>query len=307
MNDFKIGVPQAMLYHEFGPFWLDFFRNLAIEVSLSGRTDKQCLNRGTSLAIDESCLPLKVYLGHVDSLLSKQSCTHVFIPRLVQCHRDSYFCAKFAGLPDIVKNTFSLQDEQIICPNMENDSRPERVKAIYEICHALGKPTYRGIQAYHHSLRKWHEKDSTAPGAGNERKIAVIGHSYLVKDEFFCLPITQFFVRRGFSVATAEQVPDSILYAQAKSAAPDIYWQLSAKIAGAANYFCRQQGVCGIILLTSFSCGPDSLVNEYIERQIFKPSGKPTLTVSLDEHTGRAGLLTRLEAFWDLMEWRRSS
>ena len=32
----------------------------------------------------------------------------------------------------------------------------------------------------------------------------------------------------------------------------------------------------------------------------------PILTIIIDEHSGQAGLITRLEAFIDLLQWKRS-
>ncbi len=75
-----VGIPRAMLYHEFGGLWTAFFQHLGIPLTVSDETNQQILDRGTMLAVDESCLPLKIYLGHVESLLPK--CTHIFIPRI---------------------------------------------------------------------------------------------------------------------------------------------------------------------------------------------------------------------------------
>jgi predicted nucleotide-binding protein (sugar kinase/HSP70/actin superfamily) len=35
-------------------------------------------------------------------------------------------------------------------------------------------------------------------------------------------------------------------------------------------------------------------------------AGKPFLNLTLDEHTGEAGVMTRLEAFWDMVNWRKA-
>lgn len=57
----------------------------------------------------------------------------------------------------------------------------------------------------------------------------------------------------------------------------------------------------GIIYLACFGCGPDSLVGQIIQRRVRKT---PFMLVTVDEHTGEAGLVTRLEAFCDMI-WRR--
>lgn len=298
----QVGIPQAMLYHEFGGLWTDFFRNMDIAVSVSGETNKQILDRGTLLAIGESCLPLKIYLGHVDSLLSR--CSHIFVPRIVQCHRNFYFCPKFAGLPDIVKNTFRLSSEQFISPNIEHKSLKNQLQAIYTTCKAMRISPVSGYLAYRQALKSW--KADVPGNVASNRKIAVIGHSYLVRDAFFCHDIMSFLASRKVTVVTASQIASKVLYDEAKAFESDIYWQLSAKIIGAARYFCRQSDVMGIVMVSSFGCGPDSLVNEYAEHHIFKKSDKPYIFINVDEHTGSAGLITRVEAFWDLIEWRRN-
>jgi predicted nucleotide-binding protein (sugar kinase/HSP70/actin superfamily) len=73
------------------------------------------------------------------------------------------------------------------------------------------------------------------------------------------------------------------------------------KIAGATRYFCQQTDISGVIMVSSFGCGPDSLVNEYLEHHILRQSDKPYMVINIDEHTGNAGLITRVEAFWDMV------
>jgi predicted nucleotide-binding protein (sugar kinase/HSP70/actin superfamily) len=299
-----VGIPQAMLYHEFGSLWTNFFRNAGIPVSVSGETNKQILDRGTLLGIDESCLPLKVYLGHVDSLLSK--CSHIFVPRVVQYHRNFFFCAKFAGLPDIVRNTFRLSPEQIISPNIEYKSTVNQLQSVYDTCQAIGLAAVPGYLAYRRALKTWRAEVLRA-STTSKRKIAIIGHSYLLEDAFFCHDILKFLASRDVSVVTPNHVARKVLYDEAKVFESDIYWQLSAKIAGAARFFCRQPDIVGIIMISSFGCGPDSLVNEYVEHHILKKSDKPHIFINVDEHMGNAGLITRVEAFWDLVEWRQKS
>ena len=56
----------------------------------------------------------------------------------------------------------------------------------------------------------------------------------------------------------------------------------------------------GIITLTAFGCGPDSLMVERITRKA-KRFNKPLLNLTIDEQTGEAGFITRLEAFVDML------
>jgi predicted nucleotide-binding protein (sugar kinase/HSP70/actin superfamily) len=63
-----------------------------------------------------------------------------------------------------------------------------------------------------------------------------------------------------------------------------------------------------VIFLTSFKCGIDALLQEFIKRRL-KVRGEtsiPLLVLSFDEHAGREGMTTRLEAFRDVMEQRKT-
>jgi predicted nucleotide-binding protein (sugar kinase/HSP70/actin superfamily) len=100
----RIGIPRALLYHKYHVFWKDFFRLLGCEVIVSPQTNKQIMAEGVNLAIDESCLSIKIYLGHIDYL--KDRVDYVFIPRFVSFHRQEKLCVKFMALADVVENTF---------------------------------------------------------------------------------------------------------------------------------------------------------------------------------------------------------
>ncbi|RYD06009.1 hypothetical protein N752_06525 [Desulforamulus aquiferis] len=75
---------------------------------------------------------------------------------------------------------------------------------------------------------------------------------------------------------------------------------------GALNYH-DQRSVDGIIHVAAFACGPDSMTGELIERFIRREGKVPFMNVNLDEHTGEAGIVTRLEAFLDMVRWRRTA
>ena len=57
----------------------------------------------------------------------------------------------------------------------------------------------------------------------------------------------------------------------------------------------------GILFLSSFPCGPDSLVNELMTRKI---TDIPTISILIDELTSNTGLETRLESFVDIVKER---
>ena len=56
----------------------------------------------------------------------------------------------------------------------------------------------------------------------------------------------------------------------------------------------------GIIALSAFGCGPDSLMVDEIDYHA-KIKGIPMIHLTIDEHTGEAGFITRIEAFVDML------
>jgi len=60
----------------------------------------------------------------------------------------------------------------------------------------------------------------------------------------------------------------------------------------------------GVVFLVSFACGPDSLISELIKRDM-KVVGLPFLEIIMDEHSGEAGLLTRVESFVEMVRRKK--
>ena len=56
--------------------------------------------------------------------------------------------------------------------------------------------------------------------------------------------------------------------------------------------------VDGIIMLSSFPCGPDSLSNDLVCRRV---KNIPILTLLFEDLNSDVGLMTRLESFFDIL------
>jgi len=73
---------------------------------------------------------------------------------------------------------------------------------------------------------------------------------------------------------------------------------------GEAVHFVENRRVDGIVHIFPFTCMPENIALEALQ-QLSEDTGVPVLSLSFDEHTSRTGLLTRLEAFVDLVQRRR--
>ena len=68
--------------------------------------------------------------------------------------------------------------------------------------------------------------------------------------------------------------------------------------------FAKKKGKDGIIHISPFTCMPE-IMSQNIFPTIKEDHNIPLLTLIMDEQTGRAGYITRLEAFVDLMRRKK--
>ncbi|HHW13695.1 MAG TPA: hypothetical protein GXX28_02005, partial [Firmicutes bacterium] len=99
----RVGVPRALLFWSYAPLWLSVLRRLGAEPVVSGATTRATLDAGVKLAVEEVCLPVKVFYGHC-AALAAAGVEALFVPRLVAVEPRAYICPKFMGLPDMVRH-----------------------------------------------------------------------------------------------------------------------------------------------------------------------------------------------------------
>ena len=104
-----IGIPRGLMAYRDGVLWKKFFEELGFQCIMSPKSDREILETGTARAVDETCLPFKMYLGHVMWLLGK--CDAVFVPRTGGYTAREKMCTRYEALPDLVRNIF--REEQI--------------------------------------------------------------------------------------------------------------------------------------------------------------------------------------------------
>jgi len=73
---------------------------------------------------------------------------------------------------------------------------------------------------------------------------------------------------------------------------------------GAGEHY-LESGADGVIGIVTFGCGPDSLMMDMVHRQAARLRATPFMNLTLEEHTAEGGIVTRLEAFLDMILYRR--
>ncbi|MBI2918478.1 MAG: hypothetical protein HYY01_10865 [Chloroflexi bacterium] len=315
----KVGIPRALLYYQYLPMWKTFFQALGAEIVLSPETNRALLASGAARVVPDTCLPVKVFCGHVLDLADK--CDYVFIPAIASLHRRTHNCSKFLGLPDIARAV--VPEARVLDVDINT---PQGQRELYQSIYSLGRRfTWNPVkikraaesawQAHRTYLATMAERGLAPPQmldgqtlpdpeARPWATIAVIGHPYVIYDDFINLRLIGRLREMHVEVKTPEMVPHTQLAEGVIRLLGHPYWTYEDEVTGAGAYY-LQTGVDGIISVTPFGCGPDSLMQDVVRRNAREPYRKPFMSLVIDEHTAEAGLVTRLEAFLDMLQRRR--
>ena len=79
-----------MLYYKYSEQWETFLYSLGVEYIVSSMTNSEIIAKGINIGVDETCLPSKIYLGHVDWLQSR--CNMILIPRISSFGKNGGIC-----------------------------------------------------------------------------------------------------------------------------------------------------------------------------------------------------------------------
>ncbi len=303
-----IGVPRALLYHNYWPLYERFFTELGVELHLSPPTDRSILEAGTQEAAGDTCLPVKLHIGHCRWLSDKVDM--IFVPRVVSVRKRTYLCPKIIGLPDISRAVADLPP--ILAPVFDARKPRQTIASLLSVARQLQKPAWLVLRALRRAIahqtrdarHKTLEVVNQEPSPRKPR-VGVVGHRYLVHDEFVSMRLLQRLQGMGVIPLTVDDLPAHRVD-QAQSALPKpLFWSASREMLGSGLHFLHSGEVDGVIVLVAFACGTDAFTNELLERHARDHDGVPLLILSVDEHTGEAGFVTRLEAFIDLLQRRR--
>ncbi|HHT53806.1 MAG TPA: hypothetical protein GX011_02580 [Clostridiales bacterium] len=297
-----IGLPRAMLYYRYGVLWEAFFRELGYDTLTSRETDREIFECGIKYSIDECCLPSKIFMGHVSSLIGK--CDYILIPRVASYGKSQDVCVKFNALYDIARNTF--EDIRILDYNIDVPKGCREKSGFVGMGKTLGFSRPRSLLAYRRAKAELKESERQkintqhrALSSAGGPKILIVSHAYNIYDKLIGRPVSNH-VRALGGVPVYAEAADKTECARASGAiSQTLYWLYNRELVGSIKLL--EDKIDGIILLTAFPCGPDSLVNELIIRKV---RNIPTINIVIDELQGEAGLITRIESFMDIIKER---
>ncbi len=306
----KIGIPRALYFYEFFPFWSTLFENLGYEVVLSDKTNKRIIRQGVETVLAETCYPIKVAHGHVQNLFEKKV-DYILFPSLInmkkeQADTETYCCPYVQALPYILKATYDFKEKGIkllSAPVHFQKGRAALLRELDKLCQdlkvsksKLNKAFERAEACQEEFYRRIRSRgEEILRGLKGSRALIVVGRPYNTCDPFLSLELSK---KLRELKCIALPLDFVTLKSCSDSRTPNMYWKYGQKILSASEFVKDNPGIFPVYV-TNFGCGPDSFILHFFKSSLGR---KPFLQLELDEHSADAGIVTRCEAFLDSLK-----
>jgi predicted nucleotide-binding protein (sugar kinase/HSP70/actin superfamily) len=321
----RIGIPRALNFYYHYPLWRTFLEEIGAELVVSPPTNRDIVAAGAKVVADVTCLPIKVYAGHVIWLRDQGAVDFILMPAIRSVEVNALHCAKFQALPDIVKATVPdcppLLDIEIdvhrrkIYPAQAFKRlaykftwNPRRVRRAWDKASAADD-AYHTLSVsekltYPEALARVYPGEWPAPKAAASPAapltIALLGHPYCLYDDYINHDLVARLRAQNVRLVTSEMVGAQDARQGVAAITGQKLWFFEDWMTGAGGHYLAAPEIDGLIATLAFTCGPDSAMVDALTRSARK-LGRSCLSLVLDEHGSAAGVVTRLEAFVDML------
>jgi predicted CoA-substrate-specific enzyme activase len=304
-----IGIPQALHSLDWGIFWVHLLAELGFKVLLSPPTNNRLALSGVECMTAETCFPVKVFHGHVRYLLNKTD--YLFLPNVIDMPTPEpedrgLFCPLVESSQYMVRAALQIPRERMVRPTLHLKRGPEALlDDLLKGFPAVIRPQAKSLQE---AMRVAWEKQQGFRERMRRRGAEILqetpedqpvwiisGRSYNLYDERLNLQLGRHLARLGIRALPMDYLD---LDAEDLSDFPRMYWGQGARILRTAKRIARTANFFGVHL-TNFSCGADSFIEHFYQHIL---RDKPSLILELDEHSAVAGLLTRIEAYRNVVK-----
>lgn len=281
-NKIKIGIPRGLLYYRYNVLWKEFFKQLGCDIIISPETNDEILQNGKKYSNYEMCLSLKIYIGHVFYLQDKVD--YILVPRIA-CERiGTETCSNICSLYDIINNIFDLN---ILNYNVDEINGKTEESAFIKIGEKLGFGK-NFIQSVYHIAKKEEYKQNKINYLiqkkkleRDKHKVLIVSHNYNVFDAIVGKKITKILNNYDYEVIYAcvsnpDNVKDSF-----KSITKNLKLKYNQELLNSLTEY--KDSINSIVLLSTFPCVPDSVINEIILRKISVPIIKIVVDDKLED------------------------
>ena len=290
------------------------------------RSNLKIMGMGSDICVDDICVAVKVLFGHVRQLHGKVDA--VLIPRLVSVEKkryDTFTCPKLIAAPDMIR--YSFPDFPAPLEFTVDINKAPWWWASLRLGRSLDVPLRRMTRAYLSAVQEQGrykellrqgflptdaldrlENGNTPPHPSNLEEsditVAIVGHPYLIGDPLINKRLIHWLNTCDARILSSTMLSEEEIEKEAFHL-PPISWSYEKELLAAASHFLNRGAVDGVIYLTSFGCGPDSLIIEMVRRKLNPDRDQALLELVLDEHSAESGVRTRAEAFVDMLRYHK--
>ena len=304
-----VGLHNSLYMHQTGILWAHFFTALGFQPVLTLSTNSQICRSGIEHTEDGVCFPLKVSHGHVRELAGKTR--YLFLPSLLnmptaQQWEVGRYCPMVMSSGYMARMALDLNPSSILNPalHMKSPFEDLAVELYEQLKPKLG--LRRGLvkEALRYALDKQDDfvaellrygEKALSRHDEKDPLIVVTGRPYNLYDDRLNLQLGRNLARIGIDALPMDFIDGN---AVDLSDFPAMYWGLGARILRTARWIKQHSNAFGLHL-TNFSCGADSFLEHFYKHIM---GDKAYLILELDEHSAVAGVMTRLEAFKNVIE-----
>ncbi len=304
-----VGMQRSLYLFQTGVLWAHFFDRLGYRLVLTPPTNGSISSAGIESVTAETCYPVKISHGHVKELLGRTR--YLFLPTIVDMSTPTpqergFFCPLVQANRYMLQMALDLDQQKVLHAilHMKNDPETVALDLEAQLSPVLDRKRSDILRALRAGLEAEAAFAAELKRAGRERLdrydpseplVIVTGRPYNLYDERLNLRLGKNFAKIGVSAMPMDFVDmDGVDL----SDFPSMYWGLGARILRTAKFIRQHPGAFGLHI-TNFSCGADSFM-EHFFRYIM--GDKPYLILELDEHSAVAGVMTRLEAFRNVIQ-----
>ena len=304
-----IGMQRALYGHQTAILWAHFFDRLGYRLVLTAPTNARISARGVEKAVEGVCYPVKVSYGHIEQLAGKTK--YLFIPSLIKMptpkpSETGFYCPMVQSNSYMARMAFDLDRASILNPtiNLKHDSAALALEVYRQmgarlgvsktsikesLDHAIERQRQFVAEMYLHGRRILRKLDPDEP------LMVITGRPYNLYDDRLNLRLGQNLAKLGIAALPMDFIDAGPVNLEEY---PSMFWGLGAQILKTAKIVANHANYFGLHL-TNFGCGADSFV-EHFYKSIM--GDKAYLILELDEHSAAAGVMTRLEAYKNVIE-----
>jgi len=301
----QVGLPRASFMVDYLPFWTVFFNRLGCDVKVSPSSNYDLFKKGLGSLPAETCLPVKMAFGHA-LWLEESDIDFLFFPSLIESHKSKEpfqkLCLYTEHLPFMLRPC--LHKKMILTPCLGLRMNPREFKvSISDLQHILRKTPGEIFVAYREACAAQDDFQAEMKRIGkkvlkrcldHKKKVwLILGKPYNLHDSFINMNLDRHIKKIDVQAIPIGFLPNEEELQPGYIGVPP--WKYNAQILKAAFWAKDKEDVFPIII-SCYGCGPDAFTAKHLTKIL---ANKPHLFLEFDEHRAEAGLITRLEAFWD--------